>query len=306
MTWWEGVLLGVVQGLTEFFPVSSSGHLVIGTALLGVEMPGIVFEVAVHVATLGSVLIVYRERIRALLRGMIGRGDEQAWPYVLELLLASVPAGLAGVLFKEWFEARFEEPTFAATMILVSGCIVWSVRWARERVRMTVLELLPIGIAAGIALIAGTLVPFVVVLAIVSSLYALARLTARAEWHPQPSWLGALTMGVAQALAILPGITRSGTTVLAGIWRRIDPIAAAEFSFLMSVIAISGAGLLMVPEAIEARETIGLGPLLAGGVAALIAGVLAIRFFLAMLRRQNFHLFAYYCWIAAGAFLLFV
>lgn len=305
MTWWEALILGVIQGLTEFFPVSSSGHLVLATALLGLDMPGIVFEVAVHVATLVSVLIVYRVKIGRLLLGMVGRGEERAWRYILKLLLASVPAGLAGVLLKDWFEARFDEPAFAATLILVSGCIVWSIRWARERLRVTPLELLPIGIAAIVALLAGTLPVFLIVLGVVIVLYGAARLSAPAEWHPEPTWSGALLMGMGQALAILPGITRSGTTVLTGVWRRVDPIATAEFSFLMSVIAIAGAGLLMVPEAIEAREAIGAGPLLIGGAAAMLSGILAIRFFLALLRRQNFHVFAYYCWIAAALFLFF-
>jgi undecaprenyl-diphosphatase len=304
MTWWEALVLGIVQGLTEFFPVSSSGHLVMGSAVLGLQMPGIVFEVAVHVATLVSVLVVYRQRIGRLLLGMVGRGDGDAWPYIFKLLLASVPAGLIGFLFKGWFEARFDEPLFAATMVLVTGCIVWTIRWGRERTRITPLEVLPIGIAAFFALLAGMIVPFLVVLAIVAALLAGARALAPREWQPEPRWADAAFMGVGQALAILPGITRSGTTVLTGVWRRIDPIAAAEFSFLMSVVAIAGAGLLMVPEAIDARETIGVGPLLIGAIAAMLSGILAIRFFLALLRRQNFHVFSYYCWAAGGLFLL--
>jgi undecaprenyl-diphosphatase len=305
MAWWEALILGVVQGLTEFFPVSSSGHLVLGTALLGIQMPGIVFEVAVHVATLVSVLIVYRQKVARLLLGMVGRA-ESSWSYVGKLLLASVPAGLAGFLFKDWFEARFDEPAFAATMILVSGCIVWSIRWARTTGRPNPVELLPVVGAAGIAFAAGTIGVFLAVLAFIIVLYGAARLTAGAQERAEPAWGGALVMGIAQACAILPGITRSGTTVLAGVWRRIDPIAAAEFSFLMSVIAIAGAGLLMVPEAIDAREAIGLGPLMVGALAALVSGILAIRFFLALLRRQNFWVFAIYCWAAGGLYLLLV
>lgn len=306
MTWWDALILGVIQGVTEFFPVSSSGHLVMGSAVLGLELPGIIFEVAVHVATLISVLIVYRGRIGRLLLGLIGRagGDDDAWPYALKLVLASVPAAVVGFLFKDWFEARFDDPRFAATMVLVTGCIVWSIRWARERTRVTALEIAPIAVAALIALLAGTIVPFMAVLAVMAVLLGGARLTAPRDWHPQPSWSGALLMGIGQAAAILPGITRSGTTVLTGTWRRIDPIAAAEFSFLMSVIAITGAGLLMVPDALEAGEAIGMVPLLVGGLAAMISGILAIRFFLALLRRQNFHVFAYYCWAAGGLFLL--
>jgi len=306
MTLWEALVLGVIQGVTEFFPVSSSGHLVMGSAVLGLQLPGIIFEVAVHVATLISVLIVYRARIGRLLLGMFGRagGDADAWPYIFKLLVASIPAGLVGVLLKDWFEARFDEPVFAATLVLVTGCIVWSIRWARGRTKITPLEVLPIGVAALFALLAGTIVTFLSVFGFVLILFAVARATAPKEWHPQPTWAGAAFMGVGQALAILPGITRSGTTVLTGAWRRIDPIAAAEFSFLMSIIAIAGAGVLMIPDAIEAGEAIGVGPILVGGLAAMISGILAIRFFLELLKRQNFHVFSYYCWAAGGLFLL--
>jgi undecaprenyl-diphosphatase len=104
--------------------------------------------------------------------------------------------------------------------------------------------------------------------------------------------------------AILPGISRSGSTVLTGLWRRIDPVAAAEFSFLMSIPAIVGAAILMVPKIGEHGAAIGTGPLLAGSIAAGVCGILAIRVFVALLRRQNFHTFAYYCWLVAASFLL--
>jgi undecaprenyl-diphosphatase len=106
-------------------------------------------------------------------------------------------------------------------------------------------------------------------------------------------------------MAILPGISRSGSTVLTGLWRRIDPVKAAEFSFLMSIPAIAGAAVLMLPEIGEATVQIGMGPLIVGGIAAAISGVLAITIFVALLRRQNFYVFAYYCWAAGGLFLLY-
>ncbi len=306
MTWWEALILGIIQGLTEFFPVSSSGHLVMGSHALGLRLPGIVFEVAVHVATLASVLVVYRQRIRSLLLGLLGRssGDRNARSYVLCLVVASLPTALVSLRFKDWFEARFDDPAFAATMVMVSGCLVWSIRWAREGTRITALELLPMGLAAAVTLLAGTAIPFLIVMGVMAMIFGVARAAALRQWHAQPTWVGALVMGIAQAAAILPGITRSGSTVLAGTWRRVDPVAAAEFSFLMSIIAISAAALLMVPDAREAGEAIGLGPLLVGCAAALASGVLAIRFFLAMLRRQGFHVFAYYCWAIGGLFLL--
>ncbi|MGH7129296.1 MAG: undecaprenyl-diphosphate phosphatase, partial [Planctomycetaceae bacterium] len=115
-------------------------------------------------------------------------------------------------------------------------------------------------------------------------------------------------MGVAQAVAILPGISRSGSTVITGLWRRIDGVAAAEFSFLMSVPAILGAALLSLPDLAPApgEAAVGVAPLLIGALAAGIAGVIAIRFFVGMLRRRNFHSFAYYCWLVGALFILYL
>lgn len=303
MTWWEALLLGVVQGLTEFFPVSSSGHLVITEQLLGLSIPGVSFDVALHVATLVSVLIVYRRRVAALALGAVGRGDTAAWPYLFKLLLASVPAAVAGLGFRDWFAARFDDPVFAGTMILVTGSFVWSSRWARPGGVRSPLDVLPIVIAAVVTLIAGTLVPFVVVLAVEATLFAVARLTARGR-SAEPGWGTALLMGIGQAAAILPGISRSGSTVLTGLWRRVDGVAVAEFSFLMSVPAILGAALVELPELTNGTSQVGPAALVIGAVAAGISGVVAIRFFVRMLQRQSFHAFAWYCWLAGSLFVL--
>jgi undecaprenyl-diphosphatase len=303
MSVWEAVVLGVIQGLTEFFPVSSSGHLVIAGSLLGLELPGILFEVAVHVATLVSVLIVYRARILQLIMGMVGRG-ESTWPYVMKIVLATIPAVVVGFTMKDWFEARFDDPVFAGTMILVTGSFVWSSRWARGLARPWPYDWLPLLVAAGFAAFAGTLVPFLVVLGAEALLFAASRLAAPKQVHHEPTWGGALLMGMAQAMAILPGISRSGSTVLTGLWRRLDPVKAAEFSFLMSIPAIAGAAVLMLPDIGEAGVQVGTAPLMAGSIAAGVSGVLAITVFVALLRRQNFHVFAYYCWAAAGLFLV--
>jgi undecaprenyl-diphosphatase len=307
MTWWEAVVLGIIQGITEFFPVSSSGHLVMGSAVLGLEVQGILFEVAVHVATLISVLIVYRARIWTLVRGCCGLEEQSAWPYVMKIVLATIPAVIVGFTLKDWFEARFDDPVFAGTMVLVTGCFVWSTRWARPNgTRAFPVEWLPVAVAAVISLLAGTVVPFLSVLAVQTLLMGFARASAPKEWHNEPTWSGALLMGIAQAAAILPGISRSGSTVVTGMWRRIDPVAAAEFSFLMSIPAILGAAVLKIPDIGEQGATLGAMPLLLGALAAGISGILAISLFVSLLKRQNFHVFAYYCWIAGAAFLLYM
>lgn len=308
MSWWEALVLGVVQGLTEFFPVSSSGHLVMTERLLGLSLPGVAFDVALHVATLVSVLIVYRAKVMRLVRGATGRGERNEWPYILKLVIASIPAALVGIAFQDWFEAKFDDPLFAGTMILVTGSFVWSSRWVGTARRFGALEVVPIAIAAAIALWAGTIIPFLAVLAVEGVIMAISRGTAPAEWHPEPTWSGAGLMGIAQALAILPGISRSGSTVITGLWRRIDPEAAAEFSFLMSVPAIIGAAILSLPDlrGDGGVASGGLATTIIGALAAGIAGVLAIRFFVGMLRRRSFHAFAYYCWLAGALFILYL
>lgn len=305
MTVFESILLGIIQGLTEFFPVSSSGHLVLGQDLLGIEIPGILFDVLVHVGTLASVVIVYRDRLWRLTMGALGRGEKGSWTYIFKIGLATVPAVIAGLTLKDFFEARFDDPIFAATMILVTGCLVWSSRWAIGNAKIGPLELLPLLVAAVLSLIGGTIIPFLVVLVLQALLMSVTRITSPKERHAEPTWWGALLMGIGQSLAILPGISRSGTTVLTGLWRRIDPVAAAEFSFLMSIPAILGAAVLQVPDALREPLPVSTPALVFGFVAALISGIVAIRFFILLLERQNFHLFAYYCWAAAGLFLIF-
>jgi undecaprenyl-diphosphatase len=306
MSWFDALLLGIIQGFTEFFPVSSSGHLVLGQAMLGLEVPGIVFDVAVHVATLFSVVTVYRVRLLELLTGLLKRGEESTLPYVLKLAAATVPAAAVGFGFQDWFEARFDDAMFAATMILVTGCVVWSSRWALGIKRPGARELAPIAIVALVSVWAGTVVPFLAVFALLALLMVIARATAPRETGTGELSRGAaVTMGVAQSLAIFPGISRSGSTVIAGLWRRVDPVQAAEFSFLMSIPAILGAAVLQIPEISGPDLGISGGAILVGFLAAAISGVLAIRFFVALLRRRNFHVFAWYCWAIATLFLVF-
>jgi undecaprenyl-diphosphatase len=300
MTLIEAIVLGIVQGLTEFFPVSSSGHLVITEELLGLSLPGVAFDVALHVATLASVIIVYRHRLMGFVRDAAKR---ETWSYFGRLVLATIPAAVVGLLFKDWFEARFDDPAFSGTMLLVTGSLVWSSRWALASTRVRVIEVLPLGIALIVSVLATTTVPFLAVLAVEAAIMAASRATAT-QPETEPSWLTATAMGVAQAAAILPGISRSGSTVLAGLWRRLDPVAAAEFSFLMSIPAILGAAVLSVPDLMTEGATVATPQLMGGALAAGIAGIVAIRFFVSMLRRRSFHVFAWYCWVVGALFLL--
>ena len=251
----EAFVLGVVQGLTEFLPVSSSGHLVLGQALFGVELPGVVFEVTVHVATLCAVCWVYRGRVAALVRGAC-TGDRASMRDVGLLAVATLPAAAVGVGLRDALEPTFERPVLAATMLLVTGTVVWSIRHLSRR-------------ATG----------------------------------ARPKAGGALAIGLAQAAAILPGISRSGSTVAAAAAAGVEPRRAAEFSFLLSIPAIGGAAVLQAPDLGEAGLAVGVLPLAVAFAASALSGVFAIRIFLRMLERRVFHRFAWYCWFIGGGYL---
>lgn len=256
---WEAILLGFVQGATEFLPVSSSGHLVIAQALLGLDLPGISFEIAVHLATLVSIVLVYRTRITDLTTGALS-GDREAWEYIGLVSLATLPVVVVGLLWRDEIESLFDAPVVPGVALLVTGLLLWSSRSALER--------------------------------------------AVAE---RPTWLYAFVIGVAQAFALVPGISRSGTTVVVAMWLGLQAREAAAFSFLMAIPAVGGAAVLLARDlsggALDAIPTV---TILAGSLAAGITGVLAIRTFVAMLARRSFHFFAPYCWIVGAAYLFFV
>lgn len=255
---WESLVLGIVQGATEFLPVSSSGHLVIGQSLMGIAVPGVVFEVTVHLATLASILLVYRTRVARLLRHAAqGRGE--AWRYLGLLALATLPAAAVGLLFRRRVEALFEAPVWVGGALLVTGALLWTTRRALRR-----------------------------------------------EAWSEPAAAAALAMGVAQSFALIPGISRSGATVVAGLWLGVEPREAAAFSFLMAIPAIGGAALLQAPEALEGMGGVAPAVLALGGLAAAVTGVLAIRTFVALLRKRAFHAFAPYCWAVGGGFLIYL
>lgn len=281
MSAWEALLLGLLQGATEFLPVSSSGHLVIGQLLLDLQLPGVVFEVVVHLATLVSVLVVYRGRAGWIVRGSLaGRREELG--YLGLLLVASVPAGLVGVLFQDAAGALFDRPPVVGVALLVTGALLWSSRWALSSTEETA----PAEAA-------------------VSPVVGEERLRPP-DRDRLPGPMVALWIGVAQAVAIVPGISRSGATVVTGLWLRVDPEEAAAFSFLMSVPAIGGAALLSAIDLVGEPVAFPWVAATVGAVAAALAGVVAIRTFVAMLRRRAFHHFAPYCWLVGSAFLVYL
>jgi undecaprenyl-diphosphatase len=256
MTLFESLILGVIQGATEFLPVSSSGHLVMAQELMGLVLPGILFEVVVHVATLLSVMIVYRERLLSLARGTLLDRDIEAWRYVGLLVVATVPVAIIGLTLGDQVEALFQSPRAVGFALLVTGSILISARWALRR-----------------------------------------------ESSPTFGFRVALLIGIAQCFALAPGISRSGSTVVAALWLGVAPVHAAAFSFLLSIPAIGGAAVLQLPDLGLAARGIGTVPIVVGFIAAAITGVLAIRLFVHMLENRSFPSFAWYCWAVGLLFL---
>ncbi len=248
MSWWQGVLLGIVQGFTEFLPVSSSGHLVVVETIVGLSTPGVLVEVVLHVATLLAVILVYRGTLWGLVSGAVA-GDRRSWVYLGLLAAGTVPAGLVGLFLKDFFERAFTSLLLVGVNFVITGSVLWSTRWLHAK-------------ATGSA----------------------------------PTGGAAVGIGFAQAFAILPGISRSGTTVAAAMWLGVDPVRAAEFSFLLAIPVIGGAALLQIPDLAGDVAAVGFGPLAVGFLAALISGIAAIRLLLALLRQRAFHRFAPYCW----------
>lgn len=247
MNYWQGIVLGLVQGLTEFLPVSSSGHLVLAEALTGVKPPGVFVEVALHVATLGSVLIVYGRRLWELVVGLFQRSPDRL-RYIGLLIVGSIPAAVIGLLFQKAIEERFHSLPWLGIEFIVTGIILWSTR--RQGGERTA-----------------------------------------------PGWAGAFGVGVGQAFAILPAISRSGATVAAALWMGLTPAAAAEFSFLLAVPVIAGAAVLEGRHAVMNVAAVGLGPLVVSFILSFVSGVFAIRFLVSLLRRGRFYAFAPYCWV---------
>ncbi len=251
----EAAILGIVQGVTEFFPVSSSGHLAMFQALFGGrEDEGLLFEVAVHVATLIAIAFYYRRKIISLILGFLGR-ERDAIEYVGKLAVATLPAVVVGLTAKDLIEEQFSNPILVGSALLVTGAIVFSTRW-----------------------------------------------TAPHASGSSPGWGAAVAIGCAQAFAILPGISRSGSTVAMALALGVAPMVAAEFSFLLGIIAISGAAVLMLPE-IGPAGSVALLNIGLGSVAALVSGLIALWLFVRMLNRNWFHYWAGYCWLAGGLFL---
>lgn len=258
----QAIIIGLVQGLTEFLPVSSSAHLIFAQQALGVSDVGLAFDVLMHVGTLVAVIVYFFNDIVNMIKGFLlslvdlkngnFMGEIKKDPYkklAWLTILATIPVGVVGVLFNDIIESMFKGLTIPAFLLLVTGCLLY----ASQRMNSGRIDVRNVTIKE------------------------------------------ALIMGCGQALAVLPGLSRSGTTIAAGLFAGLDKEFAAKFSFILSIPAILGAAVFQLKDL--SGGSVEIGACIAGFVVAVISGYLAISVLLKIVREKSLDIFAYYCWI---------
>jgi undecaprenyl-diphosphatase len=255
MEWFEAIILGLVQGLTEFLPVSSSGHLAIGKALLGVEPAGdLVFEVTVHAATVLATIVVFRKEIWKLLCGLFKFQYNDETDYIAKLCVSMIPVFVVGMFFKDKVEAAFSSMLVVGVCLLVTALLLTLSDFLAKRVSAAVRES-----RNGISF-----------------------------WQ-------AFVVGIGQACAVLPGLSRSGTTISSGLLCGVKRERMAQFSFLMVLVPILGETFLDIVGGDMAASAVGALPLLLGFVAAFFSGLFACRVMIALVRKAQLKWFGLYC-----------
>lgn len=257
MEWYEALILGLVQGLTEYLPVSSSGHLTIGSALFGVEgEENLAFTVAVHVATVFSTLVILWKEIDWILKGLFKFEMNAETKYALNILVSMIPIGIVGVFFKDEVEAIF------GSGLLVVGCML---------------------------LLTATLLSF--------SYFAKPRIKETISMRD------AFIIGLAQACAVMPGLSRSGSTIATGLLLGDKKEKLAQFSFLMVIPPILGEAVLDIVKGFKGEDVMGdisMLSLVVGFMAAFVSGCLACKWMINIVKKGKLIYFAIYCAIVGA------
>ncbi len=270
--WIDALLLGIVQGLTEYLPVSSSGHLEIFKQILGVDLPAdenLQLSVLLHAATVLSTIVVLWPMFRRLCASFFTfRRDADFW-YVCKLLVSCIPVGIVGLCFKDYVEGTFQNLTVVGCCLIVTAA------------------LLIFAHITGLRAARNGEVKF-----------------ASASAGREIGWWDAVVIGLAQAVAVLPGLSRSGTTIATGIMLGDKRDKVASFSFLMVIIPILGEALLDVKDLMEpaaqGAAQLGAGPLIVGFLASFVVGCLACKWMISLVNKGKLYWFALYC-VAVGA-----
>lgn len=258
MSWFEALILGLIQGLTEYLPVSSSGHLAIGQALFGMNdgADNLMFTVAVHVATVLSTIVILWSEIDWILKGLFKCELNAETKYVLNIIVSMIPVGIVGLFFKDQVEE-----IFGSGLLVVGFCL----------------------------LITASLLIF--------SYYA----KPRQKEHI--SWKDALVIGIAQAIAVLPGVSRSGSTIATGLMLGNKKESMAQFSFLMVIPPILGEALLDVLKMLKGEDVMGgieTLPLVIGFLAAFLSGCVACKWMINIVKKGKLIYFGFYCAIVGA------
>ena len=279
MEWFEAVLLGLVQGLAEFLPVSSSGHLEIGKVLLGVETSDdLLFTTMVHAATVLSTIVVFRKQIWDLLKGFFtGLKDikvenktlvcNDQTDYLLKMVVSMIPIFIVGVFFKDAVESLFGSIMVVGFALVLTACLLFF-----------------------------------------SDMASKPRKSAPAKentYRNGISYWQALTVGLGQAFAVVPGLSRSGTTISTGLICGVKREVIAQFSFLMVLVPILGETFLEIVGGEFGASSVGALPLVLGFLSAFLSGLFACKVMIALVKKARLSWFALYCLIAAACIFIF-
>lgn len=272
MEWWQAFLLGIVQGLTEFLPVSSSGHLMIFKELLGVDAEGFLdFTVTVHFATVIATIVVFWSAIWKLLKGLFQFKYNDETDYICKILVSCIPVAVVGILFKDVVDGLFGESLgiVAIGLVCTASLLILSDNMGRH-----------------------------------------IKVSAPAKQYRNGiSFWQAFVVGIAQAFAVCPGVSRSGSTIATGLISGVERPAMAQFSFLMVLIPIIGEQSLDLLKMATGAEAFGAGvgpvALILGFVAAFLSGLFACKVMIAIVRKAKLMWFALYCLLVAMALFIF-
>ena len=279
MEWFEAILLGLIQGLTEFLPVSSSGHLEIGKVLLGVETTDdLLFTTMVHAATVLSTIVVFRKQIWDLLKGFfcglkgikVENGSlvcNDQTDYLLKMVVSMIPVFVVGVFFKDSVESLFGSITVVGAALVVTALLLFFSDYASRPGRKTVLP--------------------------------------ENTYRNGISYWQALVVGLGQAFAVVPGLSRSGTTISTGLICGVKREVMAQFSFLMVLVPILGETFLEIVGGEFGASSVGALPLVLGFLSAFLSGLFACKVMIALVRKARLSWFALYCLLVAAAIFIF-
>jgi undecaprenyl-diphosphatase len=258
MNWWQTFFLAIVQGLTEFLPISSSGHLVLFQKLFGLKPP-VLFDIFVHIGTLFSIIFFFRRELLEILRGLF-RKRKNDWQIFWLLIIGTIPTAIIGLFLQKNINQIFDSLPLLIISFLITGFLLLSTFWLKQKNNKDFKVL---------------------------------------------NWLDAFVIGLFQAVAILPAISRSGATLVGGLLRRIDRQTAFQFSFFLAIPAILGALILQIPDLLNNQSGL-LNQSFLGMILAGFVGYFSLKFLQKVLLNSKLWFFSFYCFSLAFLIAIFL